>query len=126
MFRFATSVYALCTSRQNFDDEALFDSVDPTLQEQSVLKAAPKQIEVSPEEFQISTQTAFDEFVDEIKVNCVGIFHAVSVFTLSLQKSGFTILTLVLKWLKYVSRFWCQTIPKELLDVYLRVYPFYL
>ncbi|KAG4071749.1 hypothetical protein HA402_011903 [Bradysia odoriphaga] len=95
---------------QNFDEEPVFqnESIDCNTPDPTENLSVSQLLEVTSDEFQIATQNLFDEFIAEVK------------------NGNFSIITLVLKWLKYVSLFWSQTMPKDLLDIYLKLYPCYL
>ncbi|KAJ6646406.1 Calcineurin-binding protein cabin-1 [Pseudolycoriella hygida] len=94
----------------NFDHEPILpvEDVDSNVFTSTEDDQIPEQLEISNSDFQIATQSVFDEFMGEI------------------ENSNFNIIILLAKWLKYVSRFWRQIIPKNLLDIYLKLYALYL
>lgn len=99
--------------RENFDNELLFQPGTDAVQSNDDMicedsKPLLNNDNASGELFEENNSHLFESFMNDIK------------------KSGFSLIKLVLKWPQYISKCWEQIMPQEILDLYIKMYTFYL
>lgn len=134
--------------RENFDDESPFHPDSSTPTDRSVKADDDSQLKsVTCEEIQEKTIESFLQMINEIKVrlntlnnhklnneiqssDCSFLFtkksRYVNIYLFLFQDKNFTVITLVGKWIQYISKFWERKLPNEILDLYLQLFIKYL